>query len=180
MEIKIHDKNTRIDECNFKKSNNVSSTSFSNVFNQVALKSKATDDTKMEEMNILKDALKTGNSLIDNLPDKEKSDVLDSIDHLNGIFDIDMLGNPGQFFKKDSTINITRILGLYGKNVSSSELTDLGKQINTLKDNGLISDEDYFAALKWIATKQEAFRVQMKSEENKAYISDLMWKPTEN
>lgn len=177
MEIKIDNKTIGLNANKYKKTSLDSSFSFPNILNEVKLKSENTVDSENKEISELEGDITIGNLLIDALPEEDKTQVLDAIEKLNNIFDIDMLGSPDKFFKKDSTINITRILGQYGNNVTSSELADLGESINILMKNGLISDEDYFSTLRWIATKQEAFRVQMKSEENKASLSDLMWKP---
>lgn len=177
MEIKIDNKTIGLNANNYKKTRLDSSNSFSNILNEVKLRSESIVDSETKEISQLECGITTGNPLIDALPEEDKTQVLDAIKKLNNIFDIDMLGRPDKFFKKDSTINITRILGQYGSNVTSSELSDLGESINILMKNGLISEEDYFTALRWIATKQEAFRVQMKSEENKAALGDLMWKP---
>lgn len=166
---------------NYKQATNVNtSSSFSEVLNQVTSKSKTTDDTIKQDTATLKDKMITGNPLIDNLPAKNKGDVLYAINKLNKIFDINMFENSDKFFKKDGSVNITRILGEYGGNVSASELNDLSDAINTLKDNGLLSDEDYFAAIKWIATKQESRRIKMQHEKNEDSISNLMWKPNKS
>lgn len=177
MEIKINNKTIGLDANNHERTSLGSSNSFSNILNEVKLKSKNIVTSEIIEVSQLEGGITTGNPLIDTLPDEDKAQVLDAIKKLNNIFDIDMLGSPDKFFKKDSTVNITRIIGQYGNNVTSSELSDLSESLNILMKNGLISNEDYFSALKWIATKQEAFRIQMKSEENKAALSDLMWKP---
>lgn len=177
MELKIDNKTIGLNANNYKKTSLDNSNSFSNILNDVKLKSGNIVASEIKEISQLDCGIITGNPLIDALPEEDKTQVLDAIKKLNNIFDVDMLGSPDKFFKKDSTINITRIIGQYGSNVTSSELSDLGESINILMKNGLISNEDYFSALKWIATKQEAFRVQMKSEENKAALSDLMWKP---
>lgn len=177
MEIKIDNKTIGLNANNYNKTSLDNSNSFSNILNEVKLKSENTVASNIEEISQLEGGIITGNHLIDALPEEDKTQVLDAINKLNNIFDVDMLGTPDKFFKKDSTINITRIIGQYGGNVTSSELSDLGESINILMKNGLISEEDYFSALRWIATKQEAFRVQMKSEENKAALGDLMWKP---
>lgn len=183
MEIKIKEKNaaiTKITKSNSTTSIKTINTSFSKIYNNVVNNSKSAD-TNITEINPLKDyedhtdkKITTGNVLIDNLPPKNKADVLKAINDINGIFSIDILGNPDKFINKDSTINITRILDIYGSNIKSSDLDDLSKSINTLMDNGLISNEDYFTALKWIATKQEAFRIKMQSEKNRESIGSLI------
>lgn len=157
-----------------KKASKNSSSSFSEILNEVSSKS-TTENTDKKE------TIKTGNRLIDNLPEKNKGEVLKAIKDLNGIFDIDILGDPDQFInKKDSTINLPRIISKFGQNVSSGELEDLGKAINTLMDNGLINKEDYFAALKWISTRKEAFRIKMQSENSIKALSDSILTPNHN
>lgn len=148
--------------------------SFSEILNQVSSKP-TTENTDKKE------TLKTGNILIDNLPEKNKGEVLKAISDLNDIFDIDILGDPEQFInKKDHTINMPRILSRFGNNVSSDELNDLGEAVNTLMENGLISEEDYFATLKWIATRKEATRLKIQSEENIKALSDSIFKSNKN
>lgn len=148
--------------------------SFSEILNQVSSKSTIENTNK-------KETPKTGNILIDNLSEKNKGEVLKAISDLNDIFDINILADPNQFInKKDSTINLPIIISKFGKNVSSDELEDLGNAINTLMDNGLISKEDYFSALKWIATRKEAFRIKMQSEETIRALSDSILTPNNN
>ena len=148
--------------------------SFSGILNEITSKS-TTENTDKKE------TIKNGNPLIDNLPEKNKGEVLKAIKDLNGIFDIDILGDPDQFInKKDYTINLPRIISKFGQNVSPGELEDLGKAINTLMDNGLIRKEDYFAALKWIATRKEAFRIKIQSEEGIKALSDSILTPNRN
>lgn len=177
MEIKIKEKNASIPKNNSTTSIKTINTSFSDIYKN-SINNPKSADTNITEINPLEDhtdkKITTGNVLIDNLPEKKKADVLKAIKDINEIFSIDILGNPDKFIKKDSTINITRILDIYGSNIKSSDLDDLSKSINTLMDNGLISNEDYFTALKWIATKQEAFRVKIQSEKNRESISSLI------
>ena len=179
MEIKIDENNSINYGLNSIKTTNNNGTSFSDVLNQATRNSKNVDTT-IENINTFNDAIKTGNELIDKLPDKNKYDVLFSIGKLNQIFDIDILGNPSQFIKKDFTINMPRILAEYGNNVTTSELTDLDTNVNTLMKNGLISNEDYFYTLKWIVTKQQVLKIKIKSEDNKNSVCDSILKPKDN
>lgn len=179
MRIKINEDNSINYRLNSTKTIKNIGTSFSETLNEVENKSTSVDTTATE-ISTFENDIHTGNELIDNLPEKNKSDVLLAIvgsNGLNNIFDIDILGNPDQFIKKDSTINMPRILSEYGNNVSSKDLPALSNCINILMENGLISNEDYFYTLKWISTKQQSLKVNMNSEENKKSISDLMFKP---
>lgn len=119
MKIEIDNKTIGLSANNYKKTSLDSSNSFSNILNEVKLKSESDVDSETEEISQLKGGITTGNLLIDALPDEDKTQVLDAIKKLNNILDIDILGRPDQFFKKDSTINIIRILGQYGSNVTS-------------------------------------------------------------
>lgn len=179
LEVKINESNSMHYGLNSIKTTKNNGTSFSDILNQVTRNSKNVDTT-IENINIFNDTIKTGNELIDKLPNKNKCDVLFSIGKLNQIFDIDILGDPSQFIKKDLTINMPRILSRYGNNVTASELTDLGTHINTLMKNGLISNEDYFYTLKWIETKQQVLKIKMQSEDNMNSLCDSILKPKDN
>ena len=182
MSIKINEDKSINDALNSKKSNTNNGPSFSEILNNVNTKSTISNTTN-EKVNPSDIKITTGNELIDKLPDKNKGAVLNAIEGphgLNKIFDIDILGDPSQFIKKDSTINMPRILAEYGNNVSSSELPDLSTSVNTLMSNGLISDADYFYTLRWIATKQLASKVKMSSIKNESYISNLILSPKES
>lgn len=176
MEIKVQKNNVKNYGLSFTKTEKNNENSFSSILNQ-AVNNSSSSQLTVGETDILKNIDKTGNPLIDNLPEGKKGKVLGAINNLNRIFSINILGDPNQFINKDSTINMPRILAEYGTDVKSSELEDLSKSINTLAENGLISNEDYFYALKWIETKQQSFKIKMNSEKNKASVCDLMWKP---
>lgn len=198
MEIKIKENNSIDYGTNSTKTIKNIKTTFSEIFNEAASKSTNIDATKevdnkstntdttkeVEHTSTTADTkeetntdIKTGNKIIDNLPAKNKTAVLKAIEKINKILGIDILGDPDQFINKDSTINMPRILAMYGNNVKYPDLDILSTSINTLMTNGLISTKDYFSALQWIATKIKIFQTKLGSEENKKSAGDLMWKP---
>lgn len=73
---------------------------------------------------------------------------------LEDILDFDLEKDKDRFIKKNGKINISDILNEYGSNVSGNDLKKLGETINSLYNSGAIDTEDYFYAMKWIATKQ--------------------------
>lgn len=73
---------------------------------------------------------------------------------LEDILDFDLEEDKDRFIKKNGKINISDILNEYGSNVSGNDLKKLGETINSLYNSGAIDTEDYFYAMKWIATKQ--------------------------
>lgn len=125
------------------------------------------DDVSKSYINIkknIKNGIKTGIPIIDNLLSEDRSGAFDGINKLDKIFSIDILGDPDKFIRKDNTINMPRIISEYGNNVKSRDFDDLTGAINKLHDSGLITDEDYFYTLKWIATQKEAIRIKMNNE----------------
>lgn len=182
MRIKINEDKSLNYELNSKNSNTNNGTYFSETLNKLTNKSTITNTTT-EKVNTSDTKIMTGNELIDKLPDKNKGDVLKAIagpHGLNDIFDIDILANPDKFINEDSTIDMPRILRDYGSNIDSTELGYLGMAVNTLMSNGLISDADYFYTLRWIATKQQAFKVKMSSIKNEGCIRNLILAPKES
>ena len=179
MIIKINEDKSINYELNSKKSNTNNGPSFSETLDKITAKSTIPNTTN-EKVNPSDTTIMTGNELIDKLPDKNKGDVLKAIRGPHGldkIFDIDILGNPDKFINEDSTINMPKILRDYGSNVDSTELGDLGTDVNTLMSNGLISNADYFYTLRWIATRQQALKVKMSSIKNESCISNLILAP---
>lgn len=157
MEIKSIDKNNADYSTSTPKADNKAGNSFS----------KTLDEVSKSYINIkknIKNGLKTGIPIIDKLPKEDRSGAYDGINTLNEIFSIDILGDPDQFIRKDNTINMPRIISEYGSNVKSRDFDNLTGAINKLHDSGLVSDEDYFYTLKWIATQKEAIRIKMNNE----------------
>lgn len=157
MEIKVANKNNADYNSSAQKTNNNNGMSFSETLNEI---SKSYSDIKKD----IDSGKKINIPTIDNLPRDKRGDAFDAINKLDKIFDIDILGHSDQFIKDDGTINMPRILSEYGGNVSSLEFDDLTKAINKLYDCGLISNEDYFSTLKWIATQKEASKIKMNNE----------------
>lgn len=73
---------------------------------------------------------------------------------LEDILNFDLEDKKDKYIKKNGKINISDILNEYGSNVSGNDLKKLGETINSLYNSGAIDTEDYFYAMKWIATKQ--------------------------
>jgi hypothetical protein len=157
MEIKSIDKNQTDYTSPTPKADNKNGTSFSETLDEV---SKSYINIKK---NILK-GLKTNYPAIDDLPREKRADAFDGIGKLDEIFGIDILGDPDQFLRTDGTINMPRILAEYGPDAVPFDENKLSKGINELYDCGLITTEDYFYTLKWIATQKEAARVKMNTE----------------
>lgn len=157
MEIKSIDKNKADYASSTPKVDKNDGSSFSQTLDEV---SKSYINIKKN----IKNGIKTGIPIIDNLPREDRSGAFDGINTLNKVFSIDILGDPDQFIRKDNTINMPRIISEYGTNVKSRDFDDLTGAINKLHDSGLISDEDYFYTLKWIATQKEALRIKMNNE----------------
>lgn len=125
------------------------------------------DDVSKSYINIKKNiqnGIKTDIPTIDNLPREKRGDAFDGIDKIDEVFGIDILGDPGQFLRNDGTINMIRILGEYGSDAVPFDEKKLSKGLNELYDCGLISTEDYFYTLRWIATQKEAARIKMNTE----------------
>lgn len=182
MELKVYstDKTTKLTtniDNNTNKTLN-SSENFSNIINKVKSQSTNIDNTKiMKSLDHVVEDRKTGNPLIDGLHEENRSEVLGAIGTLDQIFGINMLGSQGDFFNKDGTVNIVKIIDLYGNNVSSNDFKSLSASLETLKDNGLISTEDYIYAIKWIQTKKAALNMKMHFQEIKdSLINELIYK----
>ncbi|OOM75358.1 hypothetical protein CLPUN_33040 [Clostridium puniceum] len=160
MEIKVSDKNFIDYSASIPKTNNSDKSNFSETLNEMSNQS---------HINIKKN-ITLYIPTIDNLPRDKKGKALDAINKLDKIFSIDILGNPDQFMRNDFTIDMVRILSEYGNNATSFDFNDLTKSINTLLDCGLITNEDYFYTLRWIATMKQALKIKMNSVENKGTI----------
>lgn len=192
MEIKIKEKNVAIPKNNSTTSIKTINTSFSEIYTDVVNTSNSTDKNITEtnplkayehdtvNENITDNEIITGNPLIDKLPKEKKSDVMKSIKDIDQMCGIDILRNGDKFINKDNTINIMRILNIYGNKITSSDLDDVSKAINVFMDNGLIKSEDYYAALKWIATRQEAVRIKMQNELRKDDLCNVILKHRNN
>ena len=166
MELKVSDKNSLYYNVSAPKQNNSDNRSFSKTLN----------DVNKSYINIKKNienGIKVNITTIDNLPREKRGDTFDGIDKSDKIWGIDILGDTDQFMRKDCTINMIRILSEYGANATSFAADDLTKTINKLYDFGLITTEDYFYTLKWIATQKEASRIKMNNEKIAGTLVDL-------
>jgi hypothetical protein len=182
MEIKISEKNNINYETGVKKEvENTQNSSFASVLDKV--KSNSTDRQTIGEMNKVIDPRDRRTAIeakIDKMPAKNKGDVLFSIDRLNRIFGLDILGENGKYLKENLTIDFPRLLYDHGDEISPTSYEALTKYVNKLHDNGLVDDEDYFATLKWIAMKEQLGHVKVANEENKKKAGDAIFKSHED
>lgn len=178
MEIKIRNSNTIGYEHNSIKTirDNCNAT-FSESLHQVVTKSTSTLPSSKEIDELQNNNKTTGIPKIDNLSEQKKDIVFKSIKTLNDMFDINILQNKDEFFNEDSQIKIRDILDGYGDHITSNDLNSLSSTINRLLDTGMISNEDYYYAIKWMALKREQFNVKLKIENTKSIANNLMWNP---
>ena len=167
MIIKINQHNPINSRLNSTKTVEYSGPTFLETLNTVANNSTSTKTSSEGIAQLQDDTKTTGIQRIDKLAEGRKGIVLKAIDSLDHILDINILQNKDEFFNEDSQIKIRDILDGYGDHVTSNEMTDLGKTINVLMDNGMISNDDYFYALKWMAMKAEQFSVKLQNEDTK-------------
>ena len=165
MEVKIQKNNDTNYNSNCKNTTQKNGISFSEALNSVVIDSKNTQllNNNNDKLNFSEDVLngKTGIPTIDILPAKNKACVLKSMKKLYDIFGL----NPYDYLKDDSTLDIKRMIHDFGDGkIPSYNLDALNKAINTLHDNGLIDDENYFYAVKWMAEKAEAVKIKAQSE----------------
>lgn len=182
MEVKIGVKNNINYETGVKKGvENTQCSSFASVLDKV--KSSSTDRQTVGDVKKVidpRDRRIAIEAKINKLPEKNKGDVLFSIDRLNRMFGLDILGENGKYLKENLTIDFQRLLYEHGDEISPSSYDALSKYVNKLYDNGLVDDEDYFATLKWIAMKQKIGQVNVANEENKKKAGDTMFKTNED
>jgi hypothetical protein len=182
MELKIGEKRNINYESGVKKGiENNKSNSFTSVLNEVM--NSTNDIQTVGELNKVIDPHDRRAAIeakIDKLPPKNKADVLFSIKELNKMFGIDILGENGKYLKENLTIDFQRLLYDHGSEIPNSSLGDLSKYVNKLYENGLVDDEDYFATLKWIATKQKIGQLKVANEENKKKAGDAIFKTNED
>lgn len=101
--------------------------------------------------------------------------IVKSIEDMEKIFNIDIMGNEDQYFKEDNKIDILKIIDNYGDNVRDKDLEDLQKTVTTLWKEGMITDEDYFYAIKWIALKMEQKAIKLRLENVKKETEDNIY-----
>ena len=182
MEVKISEKNKINYETGAKKGvENTQHSSFASVLDK--LMSSSTDRQTVGEINKVidpRDRRAAIEAKINKLPEKNKGDVLFSIDRLNRMFGLDIFGENGKYLKENLTIDFQRLLYDHGDEISYSDCEALSKYVNKLYDNGLVDDEDYFATLKWIAMKQKLDQVKVGNEENKKKAGDAIFKTHED
>ncbi|SFC55727.1 hypothetical protein [Clostridium uliginosum] len=181
MEIKIGNKKisdyeyssiktTRDTNTTFKEQLNKAITSCNNV--QTSIKDK---DLNGKDINKSQSEIgQTEKSDKEELTEKHKEIVSKAIEDMEKIFNINMSKNPDEYYKKNKKINITEIIRKYGNNVSSNDLNDLEKTVTSLWKEGMIDDDDYFNAIKWITLKVEQKTVKLKLENEKKHIQDII------
>lgn len=180
MEIKVQENNSTNYNLDSAKDKKYTESNFSDILNEVATNS-TSNKRKVQETDLLQNPrLKAVMDKIDALPKKDRDDVINSIKTINKALGINIFGNADKFLNDDSTINLQRILYEYGDNVSYRDLNELNNAINVLHKNGLVSDDDYFYALKWLETKQMLFETKVNAEEKKKTTGDSMWKSKEH
>ena len=182
MEVKISEKDNINYESGAKKGIvNNKSNSFASVLDEVM--NSSTDKQTIGEINKvidLRDRKAAIEDKINKLPEKNKGDVLFSIDKLNSLFGLDILGENGKYLKENLTIDFPRLLYDHGDKISPSSFEALSKYVDKLYKNGLVDETDYLATLKWIAMKQQLGQVKVANEENKKKAGDSIFKTHEN
>lgn len=71
----------------------------------------------------------------------------------NNILNVDEPKGRNMYLKDNGKIDVMKMLKEYGNDVKTKDLNTLASVIGALYKEGLIDDEDYFNALKWIRTK---------------------------
>ena len=178
MEITVQDSGSINHESNHKSIKKTNGTSFADTLESAVNNSKTPQTNNKEvaatENNLIKDAELTGIPRIDSLPKKNKNTVLKAIYEVSRILGIDVY----KHFNNDGTIDMKGILGNFKGHIKSCDMEVLVKSINDLHDNGLIDDENYIYALKWIQAKELADNVKLSSDnkENSIYNSLVSFK----
>lgn len=182
MEVKIREKKDINYETSIKKGiENNKSNSFASILDEV--KHSSTDKKTIGEINKEidpRDRKAAIEDKIKKLPEKNKREVLFSIDKLNCLLGVDILGENGKYLKENLTIDFPRLLYDHGDRISPSSYEALSKYVNTLYKNGLVDENDYIATLKWIAMKQQLGQVKVANEENKKKAGDSIFKTHED
>lgn len=182
MEVKTIEKNDINYETALKKGiENNKSNSFASVLDEV--KNSSADKKTIGEINKIidpRDRKAAIEDKINKMPEKNKGDVLFSIDRLNRLFGLDILGENGKYLKENLTIDFPRLLYDHGDDISPSSFEALSKYVNKLYENGLVDEADYLATLKWIAMKQQLGQVKVANEENKKKAGDSIFKTHED
>ncbi|GAA0075765.1 hypothetical protein UT300005_01430 [Clostridium sp. CTA-5] len=175
MDIKIDDKiinNTLSSSKNISRNN---TNTFKEEFNKALLEEndkkvpniKGLNKNINDPQNICKKS-STKNDVI-KVYGKNNELIVKSIKDMEKIFNIDIIGNEDKYFKEDNKIDILKIIDNYGDNVGDNDLEDLQKTVTTLWKENMITDEDYFYAIKWIALKveQKAIKIQLENVKKK-------------
>lgn len=71
------------------------------------------------------------------------------------------------YLKDNGKVDVKRMLDEYGGKVKTNELRELSKIVTGMFKEELVDEEDYFYALKWIATKakQKSTIINIKKKE---------------
>ena len=183
MGIEIQENNDINYDINRKNTIKKNGTNFADALNSALSYSKNTqsldkdkDILKISE-NIVNE--KTGISTIDNLPEKNNTDVKSAMKDLNNILGL----NPYNYFKEDSTIDIRKMIQDFvnsNSKLSFNSLSRLSKSIDTLYKNGLIDDDSYIYAILWIKAQMQALKMIEKAEDTVIAVFDEIDKPKEN
>ncbi|MBW6410053.1 hypothetical protein [Clostridium weizhouense] len=181
MDIKIYDKTINNTLSSSKKISRNNVNIFKKEFNKALLEEnnkkvpniKGLNKNINAPQNICK-KLSIKNDVIKNYG-KNNELIVKNIKDMERILDIKIIGNEDKYFKEDNKIDIFKIIDNYGSNVSSNELEDFQRTVTTLWEEGMITDEDYFYAIKWIALKVEQKSIKIKLENVKKKTEDYIY-----
>lgn len=99
-----------------------------------------------------------------NYQEEDKKKIDQAFDTLTSIFDADIRDFGDKYINEDNTVNVHKMIDELGDYVSSDEMTSFGKAIGELYDKGMISREDFFFALRWIAAKVKGSSVKVNAD----------------
>lgn len=99
-----------------------------------------------------------------NYQEEDKKKIDQAFDTLTAIFDADIREYGDKYINEDNTVNVHKMIDELGDYVSSDEMSSFGKAIGELYDKGMISREDFFFALRWMAAKIKGSSVKVNSD----------------
>lgn len=75
-------------------------------------------------------------------------------------------------YKDNGKLDIMGIIRKHGNKLSTRDVEDFKKAINTLWDNGVIDTEDYFEVIKWLSLQRVSNNIDSMSEDELFDIGD--------
>lgn len=168
MELKIQKATGSNCDNNSKNTSRNNGPGFGDILNDAIAKSNSSqtilNDSDKEKVELYKSA---GIEAINNLPAKNKAAVEFAMCRIGEIFGKDPYNlDPYNYFREDSTIDFKKFVNDLGdKYISSNSLDALYEDLNTLHDNGFVTDEDYDYCSKWILSKINAEKIKLKNKE---------------